>query len=197
MKYIKRIVLLAGVDFMLLCMLLFGNYKVMQESSIIETRSSLTAEDQETEYKGRIALTFDDGPHPYYTEQLLDGLKKRGVKATFFVMGKQAEEYPDIIKRMAEEGHLIGNHTYTHLQLCRTNEEAFKKELDRTNQLIFELTGNNTEFVRPPFGAWNKKFEEELNMFPVMWSVEAIELKTGGKISLSKVFLHTLTTTYV
>lgn len=197
MKYIKRIVLLAGVDFMLLCMLLFGNYKVMQESSIIETRSSLTAEDQETEYKGRIALTFDDGPHPYYTEQLLDGLKKRGVKATFFVMGKQAEEYPDIIKRMAEEGHLIGNHTYTHLQLCRTNEEAFKKELDRTNQLIFELTGNNTEFVRPPFGAWNKKFEEELNMFPVMWSVEAIELKIGGSLNLSKVFLHTLTATYV
>lgn len=175
MKYIKRIVLLAGVDFMLLCMLLFGNYKVMQESSIIETRSSLTAEDQETEYKGRIALTFDDGPHPYYTEQLLDGLKERGVKATFFVMGKQAEEYPDIIKRMAEEGHLIGNHTYTHLQLCRTNEEAFKKELDRTNQLIFELTGNNTEFVRPPFGAWNKKFEEELNMFPVMWSVDPLD----------------------
>ncbi|MDE6942167.1 MAG: polysaccharide deacetylase family protein, partial [Lachnospiraceae bacterium] len=62
----------------------------------------------------RTALTFDDGPHPVYTEQLLDGLKERGVHATFFVTGEHAELHPDIIRRMHDEGHLIGNHTYSH-----------------------------------------------------------------------------------
>lgn len=64
----------------------------------------------------KIALTFDDGPHPKYTEQLLDGLKERGVAATFFVTGENAENYPDIIRREQDEGHLIGNHTYSHIQ---------------------------------------------------------------------------------
>ena len=81
----------------------------------------------------KIAITFDDGPHPYYTEQLLDGLKERGVKATFFVMGKQAEAYPELVLRMYEEGHLVGNHTYSHIQLGNNNREIFKAELVRTN----------------------------------------------------------------
>ncbi|MDE6518500.1 MAG: polysaccharide deacetylase family protein, partial [Acetatifactor sp.] len=76
----------------------------------------------------RIAITFDDGPHPRYTEQLLDGLKERGVHATFFVTGEHAELHPDIIKRMQEEGHLIGNHTYSHIQLRKGNREVFKEE---------------------------------------------------------------------
>ena len=64
-----------------------------------------------------VYLTFDDGPHPKYTEQLLDGLKERNVVATFFVTGENAENYPEIIRREQEEGHLIGNHTYSHIQL--------------------------------------------------------------------------------
>ena len=80
----------------------------------------------------KIALTFDDGPHPYYTEELLDGLKERGVVATFFVTGEHANLHPDVIKRMQEEGHLIGNHTYSHMQLTKKNREKFKEELVRT-----------------------------------------------------------------
>ena len=78
----------------------------------------------------RIALTFDDGPHPYYTEQLLDGLKERGVVVTFFVTGEHAALHPEVIKRMQEEGHLIGNHTYSHMQLRKDNLEKFKEELE-------------------------------------------------------------------
>ena len=81
------------------------------------------AEQKETETR-KIALTFDDGPHPYYTEQLLDGLKERNVCATFFVTGEHAELYPDIIERMKEEGHLIGNHTYSHMQLRYTGRST-------------------------------------------------------------------------
>lgn len=123
----------------------------------------------------KIALTFDDGPHPFYTEQLLDGLKERGVVATFFVTGAHVEENPEIIKRMYEDGHLIGNHTYSHLQLTNTNREKFKKELLQTNELIHSITGEDVTYVRPPYGCWDKKVESELNMFPVLWTIDPLD----------------------
>lgn len=123
----------------------------------------------------RVALTFDDGPHPYYTEQLLDGLKERGVHVTFFVTGEHAKLHPDIIERMYEEGHLIGNHTYSHIQLTKSNREKFKEELVQTSKVIQEITGDEVIYVRPPYGTWDKKFEEELNMIPVLWTVDTLD----------------------
>ena len=123
----------------------------------------------------KVALSFDDGPHPTYTEQLLDGLKKRGVKATFFVTGEHAALHPDIIRRMSEEGHLIGNHTYTHIQLNASNRERFKEELIQTNEVITEITGEEVLYVRPPYGSWDKTLEDELNMFPVLWTVDPLD----------------------
>lgn len=130
---------------------------------------------EETGDNPKIALTFDDGPHPYYTEQLLDGLKERGAKASFFVLGKQAQAYPDLIKRMHEEGHLVGNHTYSHIQLGDNNREEFKKELIMTSEVLVELTGEETQYVRPPYGSWDKSFETELMMFPVLWTVDPMD----------------------
>lgn len=123
----------------------------------------------------RIALTFDDGPHPFYTEPLLDGLKKRGVQATFFVTGQNAALHPDIIKRMHDEGHLIGNHTYTHIALTKSNREKYKQELVKTNEAIQQITGEEVQYVRPPYGAWDKNLENELNMFPILWSVDPLD----------------------
>lgn len=120
----------------------------------------------------KIALTFDDGPHPYYTEQLLKGLRERDVKATFFLMGKNAEAYPEIVREIYEQGHLIGNHTYSHIQLGTGNVESFKQEIVRTNEVIHEITGEDTIYVRPPYGSWDKKLEKELNMFPVLWTID-------------------------
>lgn len=117
----------------------------------------------------------DDGPHPSYTEQLLDGLKERGVHTTFFVTGEHAKLHPDIIKRMQEEGHLIGNHTYSHIQLTSKNREKFKQELIETNAVIQEITGEEVQYVRPPYGSWDKSFEKELNMFPVLWTVDPLD----------------------
>lgn len=129
----------------------------------------------EAEEHKKVALSFDDGPHPTYTEQLLDGLKKRGVKATFFVTGEHAALHPDIIRRMSEEGHLIGNHTYTHIQLNASNRERFKEELIQTNEVIAEITGEEVLYVRPPYGSWDKTLEDELNMFPVLWTVDPLD----------------------
>ncbi len=123
----------------------------------------------------KIALTFDDGPHPYYTEQLLDGLKERGVKATFFVTGEHAKLHADVIKRMSEDGHLIGNHTYSHMQLGKTNREEFKEELVQTNEVIKGITGEEVIYVRPPYGSWDKELETELNMFPVLWTIDPLD----------------------
>lgn len=123
----------------------------------------------------KIAITFDDGPHPYYTEQLLDGLKERGAKASFFVMGKQAEAYPELILRMHEEGHLVGNHTYSHIQLGKNNRETFKVELVRTNELLLDITGEEPQYVRPPYGSWDKSFETELMMIPVLWTIDPMD----------------------
>lgn len=120
----------------------------------------------------KIALTFDDGPHPYYTEQLLKGLKERDVKVTFFITGKNAEAYPEIVKEIYEEGHLIGNHTYSHTQYNSRNAETFKQEIIKTNDVIRDITGEDTIYVRPPYGSWNKEFEKELNMFAVLWTID-------------------------
>lgn len=130
-----------------------------------------TAEERMQDSK-KIALTFDDGPHPYYTEQLLDGLRERNVKVTFFVTGEHAGLHPDIIKRIYEEGHLIGNHTYSHIQLNSQNREEFKNQLIQTNAVLEEITGEEVEYVRPPYGTWDKTLEKELNMFPVLWTID-------------------------
>ena len=127
------------------------------------------------EEKKKIALTFDDGPHPIYTEPLLDGLKERQVPVTFFVTGQNAVLYPELINRMNAEGHLVGNHTYTHLQLTNQNKEKFKKELILTSEVIEKILGESPIYVRPPYGSWDKKIEDELNMFPVLWTIDTLD----------------------
>ncbi len=144
-------------------------------SKVLQEEETDAGTDPYQELKKRIALTFDDGPDPRYTIELLDGLKEREVCATFFVMGKQAEQYPEIIKRMEEEGHLIGNHTYSHMQLKKSNREKFKEELTKTSEIIRKITGEELQYVRPPYGAWDKAFETELNMFPVLWTIDPLD----------------------
>lgn len=140
----------------------------------IEYGQRQLSENKNVERK-KIALTFDDGPHPYYTEQLLDGLKERGVVVTFFVTGEHAVLHPDIIKRMKEEGHLIGNHTYSHMQLQSNNENEFREELVATSEVIEEIIGEEVVYVRPPYGTWDKSIEEELNMIPVLWTIDPLD----------------------
>jgi len=123
----------------------------------------------------KVALTFDDGPHYAYTKILLDGLKEREVVATFFVTGEHAALHPDLVKRMHDEGHLVGNHTYSHMQLRHDNGEEYKEELILTNEVLEEIIGEEIIFVRPPYGSWDKTFEEELNMIPVLWTVDPLD----------------------
>ncbi|WP_312475636.1 polysaccharide deacetylase family protein [Neobacillus sp.] len=102
-----------------------------------------------------IALTFDDGPNPEYTPQLLDLLKKNGVKATFFVVGSKVKKYPDIIKRMNQEGHTIGIHHFEHTSSWILSPLQLKKQLLLTEQAIMECTNEKVRFYRPPWGSFN------------------------------------------
>ncbi len=128
--------------------------------------------------KRKIALTFDDGPHPVYTELLLDGLKERGVKATFFLIGRNIPGNESVVKRMYEEGHLIGNHTYDHVDLTSLNREEACLQAEETSSLVREITGEGTEFIRAPFGNWNKELERCTGMLHVKWSVDPLDWTT-------------------
>ena len=100
----------------------------------------------------RIAITFDDGPHPSYTKQLLDGLAKRQVHATFFVIGRNIPGNEALIARMEQEGHLIGNHTYDHVKISNLSAEDACEQVEKTSALVRGITGHDTEFIRPPCG---------------------------------------------
>lgn len=129
----------------------------------------------------KIALTFDDGPSVAWTPVLLDGLKERGVKATFFLIGENADKNPEIVKRMAEEGHLIGNHTYHHVELTKVSENEARLELADTSAVIVRITGKEPEYMRPPFGAWQRKLEREIQMLPVLWTIDPLDWTTENQ----------------
>lgn len=152
--------------------------ETVQESAV-QLENERAIERAASESK-KIALTFDDGPHPVYTEKMLEVLEREQVPATFFLLGQNIEIYGDLVKEIARQGHLIGNHTFHHVQITTLTTEQACEEIDRTNQLIEDLTGQGTEYVRPPFGTWNKGLEAELDMIPVMWTIDTLDWTTGN-----------------
>jgi peptidoglycan/xylan/chitin deacetylase (PgdA/CDA1 family) len=122
---------------------------------------------------GEIALTFDDGPNPTWTPKLLDTLATRNVHATFFLLGGFAQAQPDLIRRIAAEGHLIGNHSWSHPDLSRTSARNVREELVRTSQTLEQITGAPVRYFRPPFGARRPavfRIARELKLTPVLWN---------------------------
>lgn len=106
------------------------------------------------------ALTFDDGPDPVLTPLVLDTLRKHGIKATFFLLGKNAAKYPDIVKRIALDGHDIGNHTMTHAELSQQSEHKTLKEIRLTQNILQGITGQAPNMIRPPKGKFSKEQED-------------------------------------
>ncbi|MBO5111650.1 MAG: polysaccharide deacetylase family protein [Clostridia bacterium] len=122
-----------------------------------------------------IALTFDDGPHPTYTDRILDVLEKHNVKATFFAVGVNAENYPAPLLRAYEEGHEIGNHTYNHKSMRTMSYEDMLREVTDTAKRIYDLTDYGVNLIRPPQGAMSAQFlslAEELGYRIVLWDVD-------------------------
>ncbi len=120
-----------------------------------------------------IALTFDDGPHYKYTEEILDILKKYGVKATFFMIGANAEKHPHLARRVFSEGHEIGNHTYSHPHLKGLSENDIQKEIEASSAVIEKITGSRPTLFRPPEGFCGKEVTaaaENMGYTVILWS---------------------------
>lgn len=128
----------------------------------------------------RLALTFDDGPFPPYTEQILDILQAHGVRATFFVCGKDVERHPELLRRIHSEGHTIGNHTWSHPYLYFLSHRKIAEEIDRTQEAIRKVTGQVPRLFRPPYGArWFGLYPvlRERKMALIQWSVNPLDWK--------------------
>lgn len=143
-----------------------------------EIQQKESVEESGVKEKPSIAITFDDGPSSRYTGRLLDGLKERNVKASFFLIGENAEKNPVLVERIYKEGHLIGNHTYSHVQMTHLSEEAAVREVEKTDQVISAITGEHVAYMRPPFGAWQRELEVRMEVLPVLWSVDPLDWTT-------------------
>ncbi|WP_394219687.1 delta-lactam-biosynthetic de-N-acetylase [Halobacillus trueperi] len=129
-----------------------------------------------------VYLTFDNGYEQGYTGQVLDVLKEKDVPATFFVTGHYIESAPELLKRMAKEGHLIGNHSWSHPDFTKVSKEKMKKELERVDQAVKELTDQEVmTFVRPPRGTFNEKtleWAKEFGYTHAFWSLAFVDWET-------------------
>ena len=129
--------------------------------------------------KDQIALTFDDGPHPEFTPKVLELLKKHGVKATFFCIGRNIEQHPELFKRVVSEGHSIGNHTYSHSKFFGFfGTERVFQELIRTKALVKQITGKYPKLFRPAFGVTNPMIEKAVKKSKVQsigWSIRSLD----------------------
>ncbi len=128
-----------------------------------------------------IALTFDDGPHATLTPKLLDILKERGIKATFFVLGECVAANPDVLKRAVAEGHEIGNHSWDHKAFTKSGGAGVASQINQTNAAIENAAGIKPATVRPPYGSTNatitKRLNDEFGLKVIMWDVDPLDWK--------------------
>ncbi len=131
-----------------------------------------------------IALTFDDGPNATLTPKLLDLLAARHLKATFFVVGQNAADHPDVLRRAVKEGHEIANHSWSHPNLAKMSDEAVRRELQKTDDAIVAAIGKRPTLLRPPYGsitAHQKKWiHEEFGYRIIIWDVDPLDWKRPG-----------------
>lgn len=149
---------------MLCCCLMCGI--VLMESAREETVVSNNSS------RKVVAITFDDGPHYRNTLELLEELRKRNVKASFFLVGERIPGNEDIVLMMYRDGHVIGNHTYSHQKLTVIPEENVIEEVLETNKIIRSITGHDVEYIRPPCGSWSDELLYVVDMTPVFWDVD-------------------------
>lgn len=131
-----------------------------------------------------VALTFDDGPHPVHTPRLLDILREHKATATFYLIGRSVRAFPDVARRIADEGHEIGNHTWSHPELWNLGDYDVLREIDRTSEVIWRTVGALPATMRPPYGAitrYQTGMLHDQRLLPtVMWSVDPSDYRRPG-----------------
>lgn len=148
-----------------------------------------TAAEAEKSVPRRAALTFDDGPNACYTPEVLEILKENEILATFFLQGQCLAGNEEIVRRMHAEGHLIGNHTFHHVQLTKVSEEEAREEVVKTSNAIYEITGKYPVYIRPPFGEWREGLDLAVTMIPVLWDVDSRDWESQNTASICSAVL--------
>ncbi|MFH8468249.1 polysaccharide deacetylase family protein [Streptomyces sp. NPDC017991] len=136
-----------------------------------------------------MVLSFDDGPDPRYTPGILRTLKAHDVRAMFFVCGEMAADNKDMLRRMSDEGHVVGNHTWSHPLLTRLSRSAIRSQMERTCDVVEEAYGERPGWFRAPYGAWNRAVFEvgaELGMEPLAWTVDTLDWTTPGARTIER-----------
>ncbi|OQQ19469.1 oligosaccharide deacetylase [Streptomyces sp. M41(2017)] len=138
--------------------------------------------------RGRtMVLTFDDGPDPLYTPDVLRILREYDVRATFFVCGEMADDNKDLLGKMADDGHIVGNHTWTHPLLTSLSRSRIRSEIERTSKVIKNAYGESPAWFRAPYGAWNRatfQIQADLGMEPLAWTIDTNDWATPGVRSI-------------
>ncbi len=143
-----------------------------------------------------IALTFDDGPNPPYTQAMLDTLEKAGIKATFFLMGRHAEAFPDQVKAIADAGHEVANHSYSHRLMLASTKSVALEELQRTNALLENITGHKPIHFRPPYGMQGpgaKLALEQLGLRSILMNVNGSDWEHTSPEPIANAVLESIT----
>jgi len=172
-----RVIIIVFVIFLSISSFFVGINNKIKPAGFIQ--KSIVVDKGNSEEK-KVAITFDDGPNADYTGKLLKGLKERGVCATFFLLGTEIEKYPELVRQISEDGHLIGTHSYQHVNLCNLTDEAAIEQVIKTNTLLEEITGEAPLFIRPPFGCWKKDLDYETMMIEVLWDVDPLDWCTSN-----------------
>ncbi|MFE5615589.1 polysaccharide deacetylase family protein [Streptomyces sp. NPDC056470] len=139
-----------------------------------------------------MVLTFDDGPDPRYTPEILATLRRYGCRAMFFVCGEMAVENQDLVREMAADGHVVGNHSWSHPLIPGLRPSRIREELGSTSDLVEKILGSAPLWYRAPFGAWNRHSFEigaELGMEPLAWTVDTLDWKEPGTGSIVRAVL--------
>lgn len=140
--------------------------------------------------RGGFHLTFDDGPHPVHTPALLDWLKANRIHATFFLVGENAVRYPELVRRIAAEGHQLGNHTWSHANLTKLSEAKARSEIQRTHDDIVQITGRAPTLFRPPYGALKASQRQWITSTfhydTVLWDVDTEDWKLSSAEAIAQ-----------
>ena len=138
-----------------------------------------------------VSLTFDDGPHPYYTKRILKILTKYGATATFFFFFSQVEKYPDLVRAVIAQGSEVGNHTYHHKRLIHLSDKEIKEEVGKNTRLLEKITGRKIKYLRPPGGRYYFKSLKEIsnvtNLEVILWTINADDIMASEKYIWRKV----------
>lgn len=150
---------------------------VPEKQTSVETDTQKDEATKEPPTGKVVALTFDDGPNPETTRKILETLKKYNAKATFFMLGSRVSFYPEVVKEIKEDGHELGNHTWTHSDLTKATVGKITSEINNTSNAIEKASGSKPTVFRPPYGAVNKTVRSQTSLPVILWDVDTLDWK--------------------